>query len=89
MSKQFWHINSKFCHRLKSVHNDVTYEENFPTSKILVRLVLFNTANLCCEKFCKKEVGIIWPKSSKTPVKDKTPVKLQAWHFTSKASLYG
>ena len=26
----------------------------------------------------------MWPKSSKTLVKDKTPVKLQAWHFISK-----
>ena len=26
----------------------------------------------------------MWPKSSKRLVKDKTPVKLQAWHFTFK-----
>ena len=26
----------------------------------------------------------MWPKSSKTLVKNKTPVKLQAWNFTSK-----
>ena len=31
----------------------------------------------------------MWPKSSKKLVKDKALVKLQAWHFTSKSSLYG
>ena len=36
------------------------------------------------KKFCKKQVGKMWPKSSKTLMKDKTPVKLQAWHFISK-----
>ena len=36
----------KFCHLRKSVDNDVTYEENFPTSKILVSFLFFNMANL-------------------------------------------
>ena len=31
----------------KSVDNDVTYEENFPTSKILATFLFFNMANLC------------------------------------------
>ena len=39
MSKTALHINS-------SVDNDVTYEDNFPTSKILVSLLFFNMANL-------------------------------------------
>ena len=30
------------------------------------------------EKFCQKQVGKMLPKSSKTPAKYKTPVKLQA-----------
>ena len=33
---------------------------------------------LSYEKFCKKKVGKMLPKSSKTSVKNKTPVKLQA-----------
>ena len=39
---------------------------------------------LSYEKFCKKQVQKMWPKSSKTLVKDKAPVKLQTWHFISK-----
>ena len=30
----------------KSVDNDITYEENFPTSKSLVSFLFFNMANL-------------------------------------------
>ena len=32
----------KFCHLRKSVDNDVIYEENFPTSEILVKFSFFN-----------------------------------------------
>ena len=35
-------------------------------------------------EFYKKQFGKMWPKSFKTLVKDKTPVKLQARHFISK-----
>ena len=36
----------KFYHLQKGVDNDVTYEENFPTSKILVSFLLFNMTSL-------------------------------------------
>ena len=39
-------LRQKFCHFQKSVDNDVTYEEIFPTSKILVSFLFFNMANL-------------------------------------------
>ena len=35
-----------FVNYEKRVDNDVTYEENFPTSKILVSFVFFDMANL-------------------------------------------
>ena len=34
------------CHLRKRLDNDVTYEENFHTSKILVSFLFFNMANL-------------------------------------------
>ena len=77
---------------------NVTYKENFRTSKIIyflnffVSFLFFNIADLLQTKLweiLQKKVGKIWPKSSKTPAKDKTTVKLQAWNFTSKTSLYG
>ena len=72
------------------VDNDVAYKEKFPTSKILVVFFFFNMTNLLqiklwevLQKTGRKNV------SSKTPINYKTPVKLLAWHFTSKTSLYG
>ena len=49
----------KFCHLQKSVDNNVTYEENFPTSKILVSFLLIWRIYyiLRYEKFCKKQIG--------------------------------
>ena len=32
----------------------------------------------------QKQVGKIWPESSKTPVNDETPVKLEVWHLLQK-----
>ena len=36
----------KFCHLRKRVDNDLTFEENFPSFKILVSFIFFNMANL-------------------------------------------
>ena len=82
----------KFCHLRKSVDNDVTHEENFPTSKILICYLFFSMANLFQIKLLEVlqktgQKNVI--KSSKTFVKDKKPLKLQAGHFTSKTFLYG
>ena len=35
-----------FCHLRKRVDNDVIFEENFPTRKILLSFLFFNMANL-------------------------------------------
>ena len=40
------HYDRKFCHLWKSVGNDVTVEDNFPTSYILVSFLFFNMVNL-------------------------------------------
>ena len=50
--------------------------KNFPTSKTEVRFLFFNMANLLQIKLWKVLQKTGWPKSSKTPAKDKTPVKL-------------
>ena len=85
-----------------AIESFVTYEKRlimmlhmkriFPSSKILVSFIFFNMANLLqidlweiLQKTSRKNVT----KILKTPVKDKTPVKLHAWHFTSKTFLYG
>ena len=54
---------------------------NFLISKILLSfffLIWRTYYELSYGKFCKKQVGKMSPKSSKTPVQYKTPVKLQA-----------
>ena len=55
------------------------------------RFLFFNMVNLLqitLWDFSKKQIGKMWPKSSETLVKDKTPVQLQAWHITYKTSFY-
>ena len=57
---------------------------------MLVSFLFINMANLLQIKLwevLQKQIGKMWPKSSKTLVKDKTPVKLQAWHFISKIKI--
>ena len=72
---------------------------NFPISKILVSFLFFNLAYLLQIKLWdvvqkkKKKKKTRSEKcdrnSSEILVKHKALVKLQAWHFTSKDSLYG
>ena len=73
------HINHEFLILVRHVTNVSSAIESFAifsifsTSKILVSFIIFNMANLLQVR--KKQVGKMRPKSSKTLVKDKTPVK--------------
>ena len=79
-----------------AIGNFVTYEKVlmlhmkiiFLLLKAFYSLIWRTYYKLRYEKFSKKQIGKMWLKTSKTPIKDKTPLKLQAWHITFKTSLY-